>query len=91
MEERRQEAVGKWLGIAVFVVGILLLALVFFLAYRDIVGESGLLTLGSSGGRPVTEVVWILVVRVLFLFLMGYLASVIAARGIAMYQASREG
>mgnify|MGYP000114956094 FL=1 len=90
MDERRQEAVGKWLGISVFVVGILLLALVFFLAYRDIVGESGL-TLGGSGGRPVTEVAWILVVRILFLFLMGYVASVIAARGIAMYQASREG
>jgi len=79
------DAAGKSLGIAVFVLGIALLIAVFGLAYRDLVA--------STDGATLSQ--WIALPGAVFfksgLFLIMFVvASAIANKGIALYQAARQ-
>jgi len=83
---------GKWLGLAVFGLGILLLAFVFYRGFVELI-QAGLLqrtvAQAQSPGRLDSVDVFAVLVRWLVLFLLAYIASTIAGRGIALYQAAR--
>jgi hypothetical protein len=81
---------GRILGMVVFVVGVLLLIYVFYSAYTELAtGALSRLTAPAPQQGPDLNLILALLVRALFLFLLGYLASAIAGRGIGMYQAAR--
>ncbi len=74
---------GKWLGIVVFVLGVALLVTVFGFAYRELV---------ASGDRTASQLVAepaVLLFKTGLLFVMGFVASAIANKGVALYQAAR--
>ncbi len=81
---------GRILGMVVFAVGVGLLLYVFYTVYTELAtGALSRLTAPASQPGPDFNLVLALLVRALFLFLLGYLASAIAGRGIGMYQAAR--
>ncbi len=81
---------GKWLGLAVFALGVLLLAFVFYRGFVELV-QTGLLTQTLSGAQNarITDTFLIAIAKWLLLFLLAYVSSSIAGRGISLYQASR--
>jgi hypothetical protein len=84
-----RDGAGRAVGMGVFALGVLLLLVVFYLAYLELVA-SGALT-GSVPGRPAGEVALVVATKGLFLFLLGFVASAIANKGIALYQAAQAG
>jgi hypothetical protein len=67
----------------VFVAGVLLLLAVFYLAYLELVVS------GTVTSPTVTQSALLAVaMKGLFLFLMGFVASAIANKGIGLYQAA---
>lgn len=81
---------GKWLGLGVFAVGIGFLVLVFVLAYVDLTGAGVLGQLASpSATIPADAAIRTLAVKAVLFFLMAYVGSAVAGRGIGMYAASR--
>ncbi len=83
---------GKWLGLGVFLLGILLLVFVFYRGFEELV-QAGLLPQLLSGqkGADLSEVLLGAIAKWVLLFLLAYVGSSIAGRGIALYQASRGG
>lgn len=81
---------GKWLGLAVFVLGIGLLVFVFVRGFDEFV-RVDLLTRpgGEQEGRPFETTFLVALGKWLLLFLLAYVASAMAGRGIALYQAAR--
>lgn len=83
------DARGRLLGLVVFVLGVALLLFVFYVAYAELTdGAMNQLARPAQGG-PDMSVALTLVLKAIFLFLLGYLASGIAGRGIGLYQAAR--
>ena len=78
------DAAGKSLGLAVFGLGVLLLLGVFGLAYRDLVAAGDGVAVSRLLAAPA-----VLVVKGALLVIMGAVASAIANKGIALYQAAR--
>ena len=76
---------GRVSGIAVFAIGILLLLLVFYLAYLELIASGAL---AGAAGRPAGDFALFVAAKGLFLFLLGFVASAIANKGIALYQAA---
>jgi hypothetical protein len=72
------------LGILVFVLGVAMLIGVFVLAYLDLVAAAQASVLSRLLSLPAT-----LVYKGALLFIMGIVASAIANKGIALYQAAR--
>lgn len=70
-------------GLAVFALGVLLLLMVFYLAYLELVA-SGTLTSPASSQSTLLP----LATKGLFLLLMGFVASAISNKGIGLYQAA---
>lgn len=90
MGRSEEDASGKWLGIAVFLMGIVFLVVVFLLAYRDLMGAGVLGQL--SGDRRVVEASGALTtfgIKFAMFIVMAYVGSAVAGRGIGMYAASR--
>lgn len=81
---------GRWLGLLVFLLGISFLAVVFMLAYRDLTGAGiiGQLT-GPANTVDAGEALRTLALKGVLLFLMAYVGSAVAGRGIGLYSASR--
>ncbi len=77
------------LGLLVFLLGILLLVVVFTLAYRDLTGAGVIGQLTSPAAVDAGEALRTLAFKGVLLFLMAYVGSVVAGRGIGMYSASR--
>ncbi len=77
------DGAGRRAGLAVFILGVLLLLLVFYLAYLELVASATVVapTSSQSALLPVAT-------RGLFLFLMGFVASAISNKGIGLYQAA---
>jgi len=84
-----RDRVGRGAGIIVFIVGVVLLLAVFYLAYLELIG-SGVLWGGPPGtpGRSALEVSLLVASKGLFLFMMALVASAVANKGIALYQAT---
>ncbi len=81
-----RDRAGRIGGITVFVLGVLLLLVVFYLAYLELVASGALA--GTAGGRSAGDMALFVAAKGLFLFLLGFVASAIANRGIALYQAA---
>jgi hypothetical protein len=92
MESARaaDEPTGKWLGLSVFVLGIIFLVLVFFLAFRDLMAAGVLGQLSSpSPSLEATSAIVALGVKFVLFVVLGYVGSAVAGRGIGLYAASR--
>ncbi len=96
MARSGDDATAKWVGLLVFLLGIAFLILVFVLAYKDLTGAGVLGRL--SGPPPAVEgraaveanaALQTLAVKAVLFFLMAYIGSAVAGRGIGMYAASR--
>lgn len=83
------DARGRLLGLAVFVLGVALLLFVFYVAYAELTGGAMSQLARPVQGGPDMALALTLVLKAIFLFLLGYLASGIAGRGIGLYQAAR--
>ena len=81
---------GKWLGLAVFVLGIVFLVVVFFLAFRDLMAAGVLGQLaGPSPSLEATSAILALGVKFVLFVVLSYVGSAVAGRGIGLYAASR--
>jgi len=81
---------GKWLGLSVFVLGIVFLVVVFFLAFRDLMAAGVLGQLSSpSPSIEATSAIVALGVKFVLFVVLGYVGSAVAGRGIGLYAASR--
>ncbi|MGH2453745.1 MAG: hypothetical protein ACRDF5_08275 [bacterium] len=86
--ESGSDPAGKWLGLAVFVLGIGLLVFVFVQGFEEFVRVDALTRPG--GGDNIFETTFLIALgKWLLLFLLAYVASAMAGRGIALYQAAR--
>ncbi len=89
------EPAGKWLGLAVFVLGIGLLVFVFVQGFDEFVRIDTLTRAGGGSTQPggntsIFETTFLVALgKWLVLFLLAYVASAMAGRGIALYQAAR--
>lgn len=83
---------GRLIGLAVFLLGILFLVLVFALAYADLTGAGVLGQLASPPtGVAADAALRALAVKAVLFFLMAYVGSAVAGRGIGLYAAARAG
>lgn len=80
----RIDTAGRMLGIVVFFVGVVMLAGVFFIAYRDLIAAGDGSIFQRMFNLPVT-----LTFKAGLLLVMGIAASAIANKGIALYAAAR--
>ena len=81
-----RDGAGRSAGITVFVLGVLLLLAVFYLAYLELVASGALM--GAVPGRSSGSAILAVASKGLFLFLLGFVASAVANKGIALYQAA---
>lgn len=81
---RTTDSTGKVLGVIVFAVGVLLLLAVFVLAYQDLIASND-----RSFFDRIANMTVALPFKGALLLIMGIVASAIANKGIALYQASR--
>jgi hypothetical protein len=81
-----RDRAGRVSGILVFALGVALLLVVFYLAYIELVASGALA--GTAGGRSAGDMALFVAAKALFLFVLGFVASAIANKGIALYQAA---
>ena len=81
------DGAGRRAGLAVFMLGVLLLVAVFSLAYLELVA-SGAVASPTSSQPPNQSALLLVATKGLFLFLMGFVASAISNKGIGLYQAA---
>jgi hypothetical protein len=85
---------GRFLGIVVFLVGIAMLGLAFSLSYRAFNEPDMLISMQdlSSESTTLPLVVWVRVLlKLILLFAMGYIGSLVAGRGAHLFfSAKRE-
>ena len=83
---------GKIVGLLVFALGIVLLALVFVWAYSLFAGVAHGIPAGESA-QPQNPGILVrlgnAVLRLCFLFVMGYVASLVASKGLQFYGVCR--
>ena len=90
--EPAEEIAGRFVGIAVFLAGIVLLVLTFVLAYQAfhnpeiLLARSDLQSPNASASYVYARAGLLLIL----LFVMGYVASLIAARGAQMFFSARK-
>jgi len=94
----RQDAVGTTFGVIVFFLGIALLALVFYSAWR-MFSDTGLITAmatappgagaAKGGGGGITAALIGVAIKLVALFVMSLAGSLTASKGIHLYLASR--
>lgn len=77
------DGAGRRAGLAVFVLGVLLLVAVFYLAFLELVASGALTSPAAS-----QSALLLVATKGLFLFLMGFVASAISNKGIGLYQAA---
>jgi hypothetical protein len=91
--KRNSEVIARWIGLLVFLLGIGLMLMVFVWAARlfnELGIGKGMVVQGNPDDRTALWD-WLArwLVRVALLFVLGYLASLIAARGANFYLATR--
>ena len=83
---------GRFVGILVFLAGIVLLVITFLIAYKGFQSPDWLIPQVALTHKPALEpsVVYIsAIIRLILLFAMGYFASLIASRGAQFYFSAR--
>jgi hypothetical protein len=83
------DATGRWLGLVVFVLGVVVLVLVFVMAYRDVLGTGVLGQLTDAQAARTVPDWWTLAVRGVMFVIMMISGALIANRGIGLYAAAR--
>ncbi len=83
MVRTAMDGAGRRAGLAVFILGVLLLVAVFYLGYLELVASGTLASPASS-----QSALLLVSAKGLFLFLMGFVASAISNKGIGLYQAA---
>ncbi len=86
MARAERDRTGRVTGMGVFVLGVVLLLVVFYLAYLELVAPGALA--GTLPGRSTGDTALLIATKGLFLFLLGFVASAMANKGIALYQAA---
>jgi len=85
---------GRFLGIVVFLVGIAMLGLAFSLAYRAFNDPDTLISMRDLTSDTATMPILVylrIALRLILLFAMGYIGSLVAARGANLFfSAKRE-
>jgi hypothetical protein len=81
-----RDRTGRVSGILVFALGVVLLLVVFYLAYIELVASGALA--GTAGGRSAGDMALFVAAKAVFLFVLGFVASAIANKGIALYHAA---
>lgn len=84
-----RDGAGRAWGMGVFVLGVVMLLAVFYLAYLELVASGALA--GTVPGRSAGDLALLVAAKGLFLFLLGFVASAVANKGIAFYQAAGYG
>lgn len=79
---------GRGAGIAVFLLGALLLLAVFYLAYTELIASGVLASPPGASPTSPANLALLVATKGLFLFVMGFAASAIANKGIGLYQAA---
>jgi hypothetical protein len=81
-------------GIVIFILGIVLLLGVFLLAFVFFNNAAALLAQGEGAAPntlpPLSQKLYAGLLRLGFLLIMGYVSSLIAGKGIALYGACRD-
>ena len=80
------DRMGRGAGIAVFVLGVFLLLAVFYLAYKELIASGALAP--SPSAISAGNLALLVATKGLFLFLMGFVSSAIANKGIGLYEAA---
>lgn len=78
------DTTGRGLGLGVFLLGVLLLIMVFAIAYLDLVAAADGSIFQRMSNLPIT-----LTSKAVLLLVMGVVASAIANKGISLYEAAR--
>jgi len=81
-----RDGLARGVGMGVFILGVVLLLLVFYWAYVEFVA-SGALASAVSGGS-VGDSLLAAGIKAGFLIVLGFVASAVANKGIALYQAA---
>ena len=90
--EPAEHIAGRVLGIGVFLAGIAMLIIAFVLAFQAFHDPDKIIPLGQLDVKPApnpTKTYLIMFLRLLLLFIMGYLGSLIAARGAHLFFTAR--
>jgi hypothetical protein len=90
--EPSEHAVGRYVGLLVFLAGIAMLVLAFALAYQAFADPERIIPLRALGTVPPPTAVSVYgpaILRLLLLFVMGYIGSLIAARGAQLFFSAR--
>ena len=82
-------SVGRAIGIVIFIVGIVLLAVVFVLAILTFRQLPQILASDQPPPQGILTLLAIAAVRAVFLMVMGYVSSLLASKGLELYSASR--
>ncbi|MDR7417952.1 MAG: hypothetical protein QN178_03470 [Armatimonadota bacterium] len=85
------DATGRWLGLGVFVLGVIFLVLVFSMAYRDVVSAGVLGRLMEQQAAQRAPDWWALAVKGVMFVIMMISGALVANRGIGLYAAARGG
>ena len=86
----RWESIGMFAGICVFLAGVVLLILVFVWTFSVFQGtKHAMLTAAAHSPASALPTVLAGVGQVLLLFVMGYVASLIATKGLQLYGVCR--
>jgi hypothetical protein len=91
--EPAEQVIGRFVGILVFIVGIILLGATFSIAYRSFSTPDWFLpaSLLNSKITISPEKLYLpLVIKLVMLFAMGYFGSLIASRGAQFFMSSKK-
>lgn len=90
MARSSDDPIGRWLGLAVFVLGVGILVLVVTIVYRDLTAAGVLGRLANPAPPAQAEADLVaLATKGVLLFLLSYVGSAVAGRGIGLYAAAR--
>ena len=87
-EGKRTHRAGRWMGALIFAVGVVMLVGVFVAAAAAFAGIPIALAKGSSGSG-LGHALATTGARAAFLLVMAYVSSLLASKGLDLYQAAR--